>query len=63
MTKEMFDAEKQYLAASGLAKNLRAKELLTDDEYSIIDTKLREKYRPIFGTLCSESAGYSAPLE
>ena len=37
-----------------LAKNLRQKGLLTDEEYAIIDTTT-ENYQPLFGTLLSEN--------
>ena len=55
MTKEQFEAEKAYQVSIHLAKTLRQKGLLTDEEYAIIDTKLQEKYRPLFGTLLSEN--------
>ena len=56
MSKEQFEAEKDYQASIHLAKILLQKGLLTADEYAIIDTKLREKYRPLFGTLLSENS-------
>ena len=55
MSKEQFEAEKDYQVSLHLAKTLLQKGLLTDEEYAIIDTKLREKYRPLFGTLLSEN--------
>jgi hypothetical protein len=55
MSKEQFEAEKDYQASIHLAKILRQKGLLTEEEYAIIDTKLQEKYRPLFGTLLSEN--------
>lgn len=55
MSKEQFDAEKDYQASIHLAKMLLKKDLLTEEEYAIIDTKLQEKYRPLFGTLLSEN--------
>ena len=56
MSKEQFEAEKGYQASIHLAKMLLQKGLLTAEEYAIIDTKLREKYRPLFGTLLSENS-------
>lgn len=56
MTKDQFTAEKQYQASLLLAKNLREKGLLTEEEYTVIDTILLEKYGPLLGTLFSEIA-------
>lgn len=44
MTKQEFKSEKKYLQALSIAKNLLNQKLLTLEEYSVIDTKLREKY-------------------
>lgn len=54
MTKQEFETEKKYLLAVSIAKNLLEKKLLTDEEYSVIDTKLREKYGAKFSALLSE---------
>jgi hypothetical protein len=54
MTKQEFESEKKYLLAVSIAKNLLEKKLLTDEEYSVIDTKLREKYGAKFSALLSE---------
>lgn len=55
MSKEQFEAEKDYQTLIHLARMLLKKGLLTEDEYAIIDTRLQEKYRPLFGTLLSEN--------
>lgn len=55
MSEEQFEAEKDYQASIYLAKALLQRGLLTEEEYAIIDTKLQEKYRPLFGTLLSEN--------
>jgi len=55
MTAEQFKAEKQYQAALSIARNLRSKGLLTEQEYAEIDTILRKKYAPSLGTLLSEN--------
>jgi len=54
MTEEQFKAEKAYQAAISIARNLRSKGLLTEEEYAVIDTNLKAKYAPIIGTLLSE---------
>ena len=56
MSEEQFRAEKQYQASLLLAKSLREKGLLTEEEYTVIDTILLEKYKPSLGTLFFETA-------
>lgn len=56
MSEERFLAEKQYQTSLLLAKSLREKGLLTEEEYTVIDTTLLEKYKPSLGTLFSEIA-------
>lgn len=63
MTTQELTAEKKYLMAMHMADDLRKKGLLTPDEYAVIDTKMRAKYGPIFGTLCSELTCYSSNVE
>lgn len=53
MSKQEFEAEKRYLLAITIAKNLREKGLLTDEEYREIDTRLRAEYGAKFSTLLS----------
>ena len=55
MSEEQFETEKDYQVSLHLAKTLLQRGLLTEEEYAIIDTKLQEKYRPLFGTLLSEN--------
>ena len=54
MSEEMFKAEKLYQATMTIAKSMLAKNLITEEEYSIIDTKMLEKYRPVFGSLLAQ---------
>lgn len=54
MSKEEFESEKKYLLAVTIAKNLREKGLLTEEECRVIDTKLREEYGAKFSTLLSQ---------
>lgn len=51
MSEQEFEAEKKYLLAITIAKSLRKKGLLTEEEYRVIDTKLRAAYGPKFSTL------------
>jgi hypothetical protein len=52
MSKEQFDRERLYQATVAVARAMSRKGLITEDELAIIDTKMREKYRPLLGTLC-----------
>ena len=51
MSKREFEAEKKYLLASTIAKNLREQKLLTEEEYQEIDAKLRAKFGAKFSIL------------
>lgn len=55
MTKAQFQAEKQYQGAISIAKSLLARGLLTENEYTLIDTTLIDKYRPSLGKLFSQN--------
>lgn len=55
MSKEMFTAEMRYQTAVSLAKKLLEKELLTEEEYTVIDTILLKEIRPYLGTLLSQN--------
>ena len=53
MTKDQHLAEKEYRIARSFMLRMLSKKLISEQEFAIIDTKLREKYRPIIGTLLS----------
>ena len=55
MSEEKFRSEVGYLAAISIAKNLRKEELLTEEEYAVIDTNLKAEFEPSLGTLLSEN--------
>ena len=55
MSEPQFSAEMNYLTAISIVKNLREKGLLTEEEYAVIDTKLRADFSPSLGTLLSEN--------
>lgn len=55
MSETAFRAEMQYQTAISIVKNLLCQGLLTEDEYAVIDTKLREDFDPILGTLLSDN--------
>ena len=51
VSKEQFRAERLYLMSLSVAKTMLKKGIISEDEYSEIDTILLEKYRPVLGTL------------
>lgn len=55
MSETQFSAEMNYLTAISIIKNLRKKGLLTEEEYTVIDTKLRAEFKPSLATLLSEN--------
>jgi len=52
MSGEHFERERLYQATVAIARAMLRRDLITEDELTIIDTKMREKYRPFLGTLC-----------
>jgi hypothetical protein len=52
MSKEQFERERLYQATLSIARAMNRQGLITEDELAIIDTKMREKYKPLLGTLC-----------
>ena len=55
MSEDKFRFEMSYLAALSIAKNLCEKGLLSEEEYTVIDTNLRAAFSPSLGTLLSEN--------
>lgn len=53
MSKYELKSEADYLYSVRIVKSLLDKNLITEEEYNIICTKLREEYRPIISTLLS----------
>ncbi|MGI6736685.1 MAG: SHOCT domain-containing protein [Anaerovoracaceae bacterium] len=51
MNDEQFEREKLYQASMEMFHTMLDHGLITEEEYAFIDTKMREKYRPIIGTL------------
>lgn len=51
VSKEQFRAERLYLMSLSVAKSMLEKGIISEGEFTQIDTILREKYRPILGTL------------
>lgn len=51
MTNAQFESEKEYQVRISLIKEMLKLGLITEKEYSKINTIFIEKYAPIFGTL------------
>lgn len=54
MSEKQFQAEKLYYISLSIAKSMLEKGVIDQKVFSIIDTKLLEKYRPVSATLLSE---------
>ena len=54
VNEDQFEREKLYQATMSMVRRMLGKGLITEEEYRQIDTMFLEKYRPLFGTLCSE---------
>lgn len=53
MDKREFRAERLYLMSRSVAESMLKKGILSEDEFTQIDTILLKKYRPTLGTLLS----------
>ena len=53
MTQEQYKAEKDYRLARTVLLRILSQRLITESEFAQIDTKLKEKYKPIIGDLLS----------
>lgn len=52
ITKKQYKNEFLYEMTMQMAQNMFSEGLITEEELSEIDTKMKEKYRPYFGGLC-----------
>lgn len=51
VSKEKFKAERLYLISFSVAKSMLQKGIISEKEFTEIDTILLKKYQPILGTL------------
>ena len=54
MENKNFEREKSYQVTMNLFRQLLKQGVIDKEEYNKIDTKMIEKYQPVFGTLFSE---------
>lgn len=53
MNEAEFHAEKMYLLCLGAAKEMLKRRIISEEEFTQIDTILLEKYKPTLSTLLS----------
>jgi len=56
MNDEQFEREKRYQATMNMFQVMLKAGIITREQYTIIDTKMLEKYQPLLGTLFSENS-------
>lgn len=63
MNEDQFEREKLYQAAMNMFQGMLKEGIITEEQYAVIDTRMLEKYKPLLGTLFSDSACYVSSLE
>jgi hypothetical protein len=58
MNKEQFKRERLYQVSIAVVRTMLKKNVITMDEYCMIDTALLEKYKPLLGGLQTKGASY-----
>ena len=61
MTQDEFDREKQYQVVMRFVRKMLTDGLISEEEYYHIDTKYRQKLRPITGDLLSGKSLLCSP--
>jgi hypothetical protein len=51
VNEEHFESERLYQATIAIARTMLKRGVITADELAIIDKKMREKYKPLLGSL------------
>lgn len=51
MTKEQYERERRYRVAVSVAVTMLKQGLICEDEYRIINERMIDKYKPLFGGL------------
>lgn len=51
MNEDQFEREKLYQATMNMFRSILKKGLITEEQYTIINTKMLQKYQPLLGTL------------
>jgi hypothetical protein len=53
VSEEHFESESLYQATMTIARSMLERGVITQVEYSEIDTIMLDKYRPLLGSLCA----------
>lgn len=51
MNEDQFEREKLYQATMNMFRSMLKKGLITEEQYTIINTNMLQKYQPLLGTL------------
>lgn len=51
MEYRQFEQDKKYQAALSIARDMLGKGMITADDYRAIETRLANKYQPVFGAI------------
>ena len=51
LTHEQFEMELNYQAAMAIARSMRKRGLINEEQYSQIDTTFAQEFKPFFSTL------------
>ena len=51
MNEDQFEREKLYQATMNMFRSMLKKGLITEEQYTLIDTTMLQKYQPLLGTL------------
>lgn len=61
MTGEQFERERRYRVAISIAHSMLRCGVITKNEYRMINARMAEKYRPLFGNLAHFGVDNSPP--
>lgn len=56
MSEKEYQADIMYQVTMSITKKMRSNGLITESEYAEFDTKMQEKYCPVFGKLFSDNS-------
>lgn len=51
MNKDKFEAEKKYQSVMAVAREMLKNGLISKQDYTIIDTNMKQKYQPFLGSI------------
>ena len=63
MNDDQFEREKLYQATMNMFKGMLKEGVIDEAQYAAIDARMLEKYKPLLGTLFSDSTCYVSASE